>query len=388
MCASWVNRFNPDVVCDALDGIKKSDASTVTFEGTLHYEFVAVLPSMVQFERYIPDRIQQRIINQATFNVARTTSINSRSLIREISRLEKEYHGKQKQRYVLLTLVSIPSSVHMSSVRLAGGTITFSDCRPKGFRYSEQMKKRIDQLGIEEPQTGHSWVRVSVWARDEPEAGDKAFEALNFIRGIWNFSINRRTGMRFWSLRPIINQLILGPFMTLHFPNGMPANDQFWFEPEYGKPAQQGPLDWKRIKSDEAFIRKKLRSHGYADTMILAFNLYCRALDHGNLNIAFVRLFSVLELLSRKKNERSDDVINRLKSLFSDRDMAIEYLKHLYEFRNRAVHEAYHSDLAGPVLFQLKRIVETLMLHHLRAPAESQSLENTLKILEDRTYSG
>lgn len=385
MCASWNDNFDPDLLCAGLEEIKQVDGGTVKFDGLLHHEFVTVLPSMVVFEMNIPDRSAQRIINQATFNVARSSKITSVSLMKEMTRLESEYRSKETRRFILLSQISIPRSDQVSSIRFDKRSLTFNIHRPERFQLSDRVDERISQLGFPELGPSHIWVRVSVWARDEPEAGDKAFETLNFFRGIWNYSINRKIGMRFSSLQLVVNRILLGPYMTLHYPNGIPAGDQLWFEPEYVRPVYQGPIDWQWIKKDEKYIRSRLKNHAYADTMIDAFNLYCTALDRFNLNIAFIRLFSVLELLGRRrKGEGKKDLVKRVTSLFSDEDMAKEYLNHFYEFRNRAVHEAYSSDLVEPVLFQFKRVVERLILHHMKIPSSSQTIIETWKNLEYR----
>jgi hypothetical protein len=81
--------------------------------------------------------------------------------------------------------------------------------------------------------------RVSVRARSAHEAVEQGLDALDLLRGMWNFVINQRVWFRLHrgASKPF-NQILLGPLHTLHEPGGKLAVDSFWYEPDY-----VGPVD-------------------------------------------------------------------------------------------------------------------------------------------------
>ncbi len=73
---------------------------------------------------------------------------------------------------------------------------------------------------------GYSPVRVSVRARSEHEAYEKATGALDLLRGIWNLRLN--SDVRSSSgKRKSANVLQVGPLHSLHEPNGELASYRF-----------------------------------------------------------------------------------------------------------------------------------------------------------------
>ncbi len=73
---------------------------------------------------------------------------------------------------------------------------------------------------------GYSPVRVSVRARSEHEAYEKATGALDLLRGIWNLRLNSAARSSSGKRKPV-NVLQLGPLHSLHEPNGELASYRF-----------------------------------------------------------------------------------------------------------------------------------------------------------------
>ena len=113
-------------------------------------------------------------------------------------------------------------------------------------------------------------VRVRVNARTVAEAFEKASTSLDFIRGAWNFSLNR--GL--WeqgttdSTQPV-NQVLPGPVHTLHNPDGSKATEMFWFEPFFEQPAivKRVGSEWARVKKEESLIRSTIRNSSLGDAL-------------------------------------------------------------------------------------------------------------------------
>lgn len=86
-------------------------------------------------------------------------------------------------------------------------------------------------------------ISVTVSARSSNEAGTKALDDLDLLRGIWNLFNNRRHTIRISSgVRSPVNAMILGPVHTLHKMNGEHATDAWWYEPTYRGPVRFGVM--------------------------------------------------------------------------------------------------------------------------------------------------
>jgi hypothetical protein len=225
------------------------------------------------------------------------------------------------------------------------------------------------------------YARVTVRARSPFEAADNALDALDLARGLLNWGENRRTFMRFSSgISKPVNEIRLGPIHTLHRPDGRLATETWWYEPSFQAStfpfAVQQPL-----VNFQASAIQRLRRHPYQRLCEDAVIRYTRALDEGEPVTAFLKLWSVLELLTGSSHSY-DTAIRRVSFLFQEHYYHLLVLNHLRRFRNATVHESATSQAIQTYLYQLKRYVDTLLTFHLTRGRRLVSLDRAIEFLD------
>ena len=165
-----------------------------------------------------------------------------------------------------------------------------------------------------------------------------------------------------------VNQILLGPLHSLHYPSGELATDTFWYESGYY--FLPSPLHLSGEKCDKLFefetrIRKHLKKISYRTTMEQAILRYVRALDEHDWQKSFSRLWSLLELLTHTQRADYETTIRRACYIFEKRDYYRQILEHLRENRNRATHDDEGTQEIEPLMYQLKGIIDSLMLRQI-----------------------
>jgi len=106
--ASWVNGYNPNSITDRIEQTKIiSSNRKVSFRGFEHSQYVVLLNSMVNLDQQVPEVEKRRIINQSTFIAGAKGIITSKSILNEITKLERAYLLMPEQRFQLHTEISI-----------------------------------------------------------------------------------------------------------------------------------------------------------------------------------------------------------------------------------------------------------------------------------------
>ena len=165
------------------------------------------------------------------------------------------------------------------------------------------------------------------------EAADKAFDAIDFLRSIWNLALNYNYLSRLLSsgTRPI-NRIRLGPIHTLHHPTGKPAAQIYWYDPFYvaGEAERINDDEWKRIDRTARVIRKRLAKLPYASAMRDVLIRYVRALDTSDFEKAFLKLWQILEVLTDTSTSQGYNLtIKRALFIWKDDEMVKAVLEHL-----------------------------------------------------------
>jgi hypothetical protein len=320
------------------------------------------------------------IIYQSVFAVGHLDEMTPDALIAEINRRERDFWRQEERRFVLTTSISVKPPNPLANASVLGHRITFSRHLPKRFAREHAKVRdwgRKDIFG-EPPNLwslvkGYSPVRVSVRARSDFEAYEKAMGALDLLRGIWNLRLNKAARSSSGKRNPV-NVLQLGPLHSLHEPDGKLATDRYWYDENYVEPLKSLNL---RNKLDvlyrfEKSVRKYLSKSPYREDLEDAIRRYTRVLDSREWNSAFVQMWSLLEYLTATSEDPNKVTMKRALFLWhkDERESHRQVLKHLMTYRNRAVHAGYTSEAIETHLFQLKRYVERVLLFHIfSAPA-------------------
>ena len=391
MCASWNDKYKPDLIAERLENIKSIDNNTgkASFSSIEHYDLMAVLCSVANLSGNIPEIDKHRIILKGTFSAANAGKITAKRLLKEISILEKIFINQKEEHYVLATSLSIRRNINIK-YDIDSVIITITPSLPpiyKKNRDNLHLQPHVKYM-IEKVPLDYSSARVIVKARSTDEGGETALRNLDLIRGIWNLSLNRLTtlSISFGGKRKPINKILLGPFHTLHERNGNLKTDNFWYEPDF-KLLDPYSFDKKEeienLISFTKIVRNKINKCLYKEIIKEGIIRYTRALDYTDYEIAFLKLWSTLELLTNTVKESYDKTIKRVAFLFSDYDFHSQILNHLRDFRNKTI----HADSSGnpdtqTYLYQLKNYVERLIIYHLTNRMKFQKLSEAANFLD------
>lgn len=392
MCASWNDKYKPDLIANRLEQIKTIDKKTgkASYSGFEHHDLLAVLCSIARLSEDIPETEKHGIILHSTFSAGERGTITAKSLLKEISILEHEFLRKDKINYIMAALLSIKNNIKIPIYYIDSSLITFSHELPPIFiKNRETLYSKVDHI-VEKLPPDYLAVRVFVKARSVNEAWEQALKKLDIIRGIWNFSLNRLTWLSIsYGGRPEpINKILLGPFHTLHERNGKLATETFWYEPHFK--TSKSPYEFDKKENYNYFlsftksIRNKINKCSYKEFISEAIIRYTQALDYPDYDVSFIRLWSVLELLTNTTfKETYEKTIKRTAFIFKDYDFHYQVLNHLREFRNKSVHTgSSDNEDKKTYLYQLKRYVESLLSFHLANKFKFPDLSSVTDFLD------
>lgn len=364
--ATWKKHYQPQLVTARIEsGRKLSKEGKVSFTGFDISEYMFLLSSMLSIDSGIPEYERSRLINAAIFAAGKNGPVSPPSMLSAVNRLEKGYLNRDKHSYRLVTAISVPSTCSFPAVRYSGSTITVNPKQNKAILVARQKcLTEAKQTLFSNLPSRYTPVSVSIQARSEHEAADSALDRFDFVRAIWNLSINRRKSFRIsWGRKKPVNSIVSGPIHTLHLKNGELATDSWWYESEY-----QGPTDlWRSAHFMSKMLnythrfRNKLMRLPFRESMIDALIRYVRALDSQNWQTSFLQLWGILELLTYTQKSSYDVTIRRVSFLFQDREYTRQVLNHLREFRNRSVHIGAGTEHIEKLMYQSKRYVEILL---------------------------
>lgn len=348
---------------------KLREARTVSASGELSFsgfpfgEFTAVLRTAIKFNPEIPRSAGDRLLREAVFAAGKHAKITKEGLLAAIGKAEQSYLRQPLNSYALVSSLSIRASrMKVQRRRTEGCSMVFSR-QPPGQFDRESIAEDAEIRGHRVDSRDYTYVTARVKSRSPSEAFDKAIGAIDFMRGLWNFSLNRLTlSRRAWPTRPI-NSIRLGQVHTLHHLKGKLVGEGYWHESDFHESAWDGKNHWTHLLRDERGIRRLVSTASYGSELMSAFRRYARALDGLDFETRYLRLWSLLEFLTDAdgSNERA---IRRCLFLYEDRDVERQVLEHLREQRNLSVHGAGGASDFEPLLFQLKRYVEGLLQFH------------------------
>lgn len=367
MAAEWKKGCNIEKFTSWLESSKIQSGG---FEGFAFDDCAAVLNNLLECKG-IAEGEKRRIVTKAILNVGAKGNITRDSLLTEIRALEIVFWKEPVRRFILCTSLSIDRFSELKSRKLDRTLIRFMPSLPKCFQKGADKMYNISRHSLTaDPPQNYIRVLISVDARSPLDAAEHAFEAVDLLRGIWNFGLNRKhLNRNSYGNRQPVNEIVLGPLHSLHLPDGKLATEMWWYDPEYQKPV--APYNLRGIKEKQLLDkieksgRTLLKKQKYRTVVELAIKEYCRALDHRNWSNAFLKLWSVLEMLTHTEKANYSNTIQRASFVWTDAEYHKEVLNHLRHLRNSFVHENKSTDDVETYMYQLKRYVEALISFHL-----------------------
>ena len=316
-------------------------------------EIFETLASLLKISKQVPEHHKRDFVRAGCLETITAGKLSLDSVIPEIEMRTADYLRRHQKKFVLVTTLSIkwPSPIKR---------LTHNDAR---IVISESVPRKFNRLHVQEksllpsvPPTTYSFVQISVTARCEHSAAEKALRSLDIVRALWNLYFNRRKTWRITTARPNpVNGIVLGPFHTIHLPDGSAPTDLYWWEPSYIKESQ--PLDLtsegQNIRKAERWLKSLFQNsplRGFAEQALLR---YVRALDAPDIKSSFLQLWSVLEYLTCTEKMGYERTIARALFVFKDKDYHQAILNRLRNERNQLVHEGRDSDQTELSLYNL-----------------------------------
>lgn len=362
-----------------LEKCKRKDSDgKIFFEGWPIVELYPTLEQAIDFPSSLPEAERRRIMGEALRAAAANRPLNTGALFGEIKRLTYSFANTRPKPFVLATSISLPPSAKISRIRLDGGAIVFSLTLPRRFsRERLEGEFRINSLQPNPP--NYQSVRVQVNARSTSEAFNRSKEMLEYVRALWNFQLNRTIIINFGSRSPL-NKIRLGQVHTLHQVSGELAADEYLYEPSYTIERNVAVTEWNTVERFRLKLHRWVSKCPYKTELREGLIRYGCALDLSDHESAFIKLWSVLELLTASEG-RHDDVVRRCSFLCDDVEIYRLLLHQLRQRRNDIVHSSLESNRTSQMLFQLRRFVETLISFHMRNSVNFKDLAEAAQFL-------
>jgi hypothetical protein len=385
----------PFVISELAKGVSAPPGGGLRFSGDAFFgDPLILLETGVEFSEPISDVDRSGIIDRALVAALRSTNFNPKVLIAEMNKATHDFVLREPTKYVMATGLSFRHFENISRRESSGCSLYVRDRFPRYLARSRKEAKLRSRESVRgdypenSPFERYAAAWIHVRGRSPTEAIDRAVEALELRRGIWNFALNRGTGVPFPApIRGPINEVRAGPLYSLHSRDGSLAAEYDWFDPEYSEPrlSRKAPQRWDEVRKDEEGVYILLKRSPYRATLEDALRRYCRALDLADLSRAFLELWSLLEALTGlTPNEGYDKVIKRASFIFADeqRKTHEQVLYHLRRHRNSYVHAGEGSNKVGTYLHQLRRYVEYLLRFHLVRSRHFSSQKRATRFLD------
>jgi hypothetical protein len=358
------SKINLDVVASHLEEEKSPQDGRSVYNGWAHDIASAALFSAFEFDSEVVDSGRQRIIREALSSLDPSEVITSKLLTSALARREAEYLTLPRQRYSVLTSISAKFGDHLRQIR--DGDVSIRFLRERPVKFDRKPFEKIYGWPREADVKGYTFVVTSVDARNTSEAFERATGELDYHRGMWNYSLTRSTASHGLGPPEPLGDIGLGRVHTVHLPSGAAVGDSYWYQSMFTpQPVIDVRSDWERVMKESSLIRGKHRRDQYASEFRSMFVRYARALDGLDFDATFLKLWSLLELLTVTTKARYDQTIDRALFVFQEQDLNRVRLEHLRDYRNAAVHNAMSTSLVHNSLWQLKEFVDELIRFHI-----------------------
>ena len=362
---------------------------TLTAEGGVSFELFperdleTVLVTSIDWNDKIPSCSRHSIVSEAICQAGIKGKITNESLLKEIRRIESEYLKNPSVRYMLVSTLSMKWSDELRPVTVLGVRFSFHARIPRQVDFSA-VQWGLDVSNTTSPHpAGYTVVCGKVLAKSPEEASSLVLTALDVLRGIWNYVLNRKTisiiHLSGGDWKPL-NQIRLGPVHTVHLSNGKPATQMWWGEQGFSKGKVADLAEkWDAMTRQVTWHLGRSKRLPYDAVGI--WTRYVRAFDHADQEASFLRLWSLLELLTVTNSEGYVETIKRTLFVFEDQELHRLILNHLRDCRNALVHRDESQEQVEQHVFQLKRYVEALMRLHFAMAGKFNTLDEVREFL-------
>jgi hypothetical protein len=321
MSAKWKNNdkrqnFNPDCILDSFKQSAKLNKDKFGLDIFSLEINIPILASMLEVSHGIPEIQKEIFLRSSLLNINSLDDLNKNNVLKLVREKERSYLQQIEKKFTLVTTISILNNIEIHKFKIEKTYITFNKSLPKKFLDPRNIiLEKTSQWLIEKDRDDNLFVQVTTWARSDVEAAENCLKAIDYLRGIWNIKFNKSLRIIKNSGRKCLNTFTLGALHTLHHRNGELASDYYWYQPDFDK--NQTPFNLRQrnyldvIGTSTLNFRKKINKLKYNQLITNAIIQYSQALDYTDLNVSFIKLWSVLETLTNTLNDTYDVKIKR-----------------------------------------------------------------------------
>ena len=363
------SKFPIDQIARKFESIRVPGSSgPPSFDGLRFGDLRTVFLTSIDWDERLSEPERETIASKSINDAATRGEITRESLLESLRRFEKEHFSQPEQEYVVIFSLSFRYFKLLRRIQVGGVRLSFHAKPPRKFS-RKGLHGFASGLGPEVPD-GYMTVCARVFAKSVYAAHSLAASALEVLRGIWNYENNRGTisiirigGSGKWEL---LNKIRRGPVDTVHLPDGSLATREWWQIPT-SQPCEPRNLSdcWPQMRKTTRWCLRLYKQIPYHEEATAMWLRYAHALDDPDPEGCFLKLWSLLELVTGTKSANYDEMVRRTLFVCQDRELHQLILEHLREQRNALVHSDDGNPRVHECIFQLKRYVEEFIRLHL-----------------------
>lgn len=383
--ARWNTKRNHEVVLEELDRrFSLNEKGQVTSSSIVAGNIFNVLTSLFQFKSQIPEHLKNKILTHAFYEAKKSGKVNAQALQKHIAMGEEKHLRLPLKKYHIVTTISLAQKVKVPVKIIDGVRISITPDLPiKYLKARQEILKIITSSEYDAHGLRYQYVVVTVSGKTKNEAVDIALDKLDFVRSLWNYYFNSAQPWRIsFDEHKAVNRIKLGPYHSLHKPDGGLATEDWWYEKNYNEPSSSHISKNKYDKALEYSNRAltKIKHLKYRNELENYLVNYGRALDTDDLHSSFLKLWVALEQITgttfqTKKTDRAARIYSNFK-------FSLEIVNYLRDFRDKAVHHNSSSEDIETIIYHLKSIVEDHLKYLIKNSYHFDSVEDYREFLD------
>ena len=216
MSARWKKDKSPEGIIRLLGTMMESDGDKVTVKSFFLDQYWSALEPYLEFGRQVPKTEYASIIRNAVHDAVKGGSVTSEMILREIIRLEGKYLRRQKKDWMVCTSLTIEGKLPFKTISIWDSKIAFNSDRGLA-EHQEEAQEILEGLPFREDDKPRIPVSVTSTGRGNREATARSVNALNALRGLWNFILrDSHFTQRTSGMPSPVGLVRIGPVHTSH----------------------------------------------------------------------------------------------------------------------------------------------------------------------------
>ena len=302
-------------------------------------------------------------------------------LFQEVNKAAAQFFRQPFASYSLVSSLSVKS---LPSTRIRIGSTTITQLKTRATRYPipDFALRRFPHLQAPAVASKYLLVKVSTRGRSIFEAAESALDSLNLLRAIWSLFFTYGSWSMSFGISPRkpLGVIHTGVLHTLHPHSGGSIPEEVcWYDPDSSddRPLFDPGDKWPLIESRRKWVLSCLSRITYADDVKGLLVRYILALDHSDPQVAFLRMWSILERITDTVGAGYDQTIDRALWAYvkESRGIAKDMLDSLRIVRNRYVHSGAGDQQPDQVAYLVKSFVDPHLIRLLANPFGANSIK-------------